>query len=54
MPTRPRNGEGRADGEEIDKCTRSVRRGIGNSTSERSCAQRGRPVAARVAASTPA
>jgi hypothetical protein len=34
MPTRLKNGEGRADGEAIDACTRSIRRGNGHGTLE--------------------
>jgi hypothetical protein len=34
MPTRLQNGEGRMDGEEIDNCTRLIRRGIGHGTPE--------------------
>jgi hypothetical protein len=34
MPTRLQNGEGRTDGEEIDKRTRPIRRGIGHGTPE--------------------
>ena len=35
MPTRPLNGEGSMDREEIDKCTCSIRRGTERSMSER-------------------
>jgi hypothetical protein len=35
MPTRPQNGEGSTDEEEIDERTHSIRRGIGHSTPER-------------------
>src|SRR5215470_3758986 len=34
-PTRLKNGEGRANGEGIDKCTRSIGRGSGHGTPER-------------------
>jgi hypothetical protein len=35
MPTRPLNGEGSMDREEIDKCTCSIRRGTERSMPER-------------------
>jgi hypothetical protein len=34
MPTRLHNGEGHVDGEEIDTCTHSIRRGSGHGTLE--------------------
>jgi hypothetical protein len=34
MPTRLHNGEGRVDGEVIDICTRSIRRGMGTARRE--------------------
>ena len=34
MPTRLNNGEGSMSGEEIDECTRSIRRGNGHGTLE--------------------
>jgi hypothetical protein len=34
MPTRQNNGEGRADGEAIDTCARSIHRGNGHGTLE--------------------
>jgi hypothetical protein len=34
MPTRPKRGEGRVNGEVIDTSSRSVRRGNGHSTLE--------------------
>jgi hypothetical protein len=34
MPTRLNNGEGRVEGEAIDTCTHSIRRGSGHGTLE--------------------
>jgi hypothetical protein len=48
MPTRHGDGEGSTGREVIDRCAVSIRRGIGNSTSEeRDEGGQGRPVSGR-------
>ncbi len=53
MPTRHGDGEGRTGREVIDGCAVSIRRGIGNGTTEeRNVVRRGRPALGEAQAST--